>query len=153
MTGEQRRRTEAWDWLLPGFCLNHLVSSVKSFSRVGLFATPWTVAFQAPPSMGFSRQEYWSGLPFPSPGDLPDPGLALDTVEPRIWKKQAYYMEGQPHFLAWKIPWSEEPGRLQFMGSQRVRHHWAANTSNIWLCRKLVPLTLQAVQVWKVIWI
>ena len=36
--------------------------------------TPWTVAHQAPLSMGFSRQEYWSGLPFPSPGDLPDPG-------------------------------------------------------------------------------
>ena len=48
---------------------------VKSLSRVRLFATPWTVAYQARPSMGFSRQEYWSGLPFPSPGDLPDPGI------------------------------------------------------------------------------
>ena len=48
---------------------------VKSLSRVQLFATPWTVAYQAPPSMGFSKQEYWSGLPFPSPGDLPDPGI------------------------------------------------------------------------------
>ena len=48
---------------------------VKSLSHVRLFATPWTVAHQAPPSMGFSRQEYWSGLPFPSPGDLPDPGI------------------------------------------------------------------------------
>ena len=48
---------------------------MKSLSRVRLFATPWTVAYQAPPSMGFSRQEYWSGLPFPSPGDLPDPGI------------------------------------------------------------------------------
>ena len=38
-------------------------------------ATPWTVAYQASPSMGFSRQEYWSGLPLPSPGDLPDPGI------------------------------------------------------------------------------
>ena len=46
----------------------------KSLSRVRLFETPWTVAHQAPPSMGFSRQEYWSGLPFPSPGDLPAPG-------------------------------------------------------------------------------
>ena len=51
---------------------------VKSLSRVRLFATPWTVAYQAPQSMGFSRQEYWSGLPFPSPGDLLDPG-----IEPR----------------------------------------------------------------------
>ena len=48
---------------------------VKSLSRVPLFATPWTVAYQAPLSMRFSRQEYWSGLPFPSPGDLPDPGI------------------------------------------------------------------------------
>ena len=50
-------------------------SEVKSLSRVRLFVTPWTVAHQAPPSMGFSRQEYWRGLPFPSPGDLPDPGI------------------------------------------------------------------------------
>ena len=50
---------------------------MKSLSCVRLFATPWTVAYQAPPSMGFSRQEYWSGLPFPSPGDLPDPGIEL----------------------------------------------------------------------------
>ena len=48
---------------------------VKSFSPVRLFETLWTIAYQAPPSMGFSRQEYWSGLPFPSPGDLPDPGI------------------------------------------------------------------------------
>ena len=51
------------------------VSDVKSLSRVRLLATPWTVAYQAPPSMGFSRQDCWSGLPFPSPGDLPDPGI------------------------------------------------------------------------------
>ena len=52
-----------------------VVISSLSLSRVRLFATPWTVAYQAPPSMGFSRQEYWSGLPFPSPGDLPDLGI------------------------------------------------------------------------------
>ena len=51
---------------------------VKSLSRVRLFAVPWTVVYQASLSMGFSRQEYWSGLPFPSPGDLPDSG-----IEPR----------------------------------------------------------------------
>ena len=49
--------------------------TVKSLSCVPLFATPWTVAHQAPPSMGFSRQEYRSGLPFSSPGDLPEPGI------------------------------------------------------------------------------
>ena len=45
------------------------------FIRVWLCATPWSEARQAPLSMGFSKQEYWSGLPFPSPGDLPDPGI------------------------------------------------------------------------------
>ena len=51
---------------------------MKSLSRVQLFVTPWIVAQQAPLSMGFSRPEYWSGLPFPSAGDLPNPG-----IEPR----------------------------------------------------------------------
>ena len=56
--------------------------SVKPvFSCVLLFETPWTVACQAPLSMGFPRQEYWSGLPFPSPGDLPDPGV--EPASPR----------------------------------------------------------------------
>ena len=54
------------------------LAKVKSLSRVRLFATPWTVAYQASPSMGFSRQEYCTELPFPSPGDLPNPG-----IEPR----------------------------------------------------------------------
>ena len=57
------------------FTLSEQKVKVKSLSRVRLFATRWTVAYQAPPSMGFSRQECWSGLPFPSPGDLPDPGI------------------------------------------------------------------------------
>ena len=52
---------------------------VKSLSHVLLFATPWTVAYQASLSMGFSRQEYWTGLPFPSPGDLPDPGIEPES--------------------------------------------------------------------------
>ena len=70
---------------------------VKSLSRVRLFATPWTVARQAPLSMGFSRQEYWSGLPFPSPGDLPNPG-----IEPR-----------SPTLQADSVP-SEPPGNSRF---------------------------------------
>ena len=60
------------------------VSEVNSLSHVRLFATPWTIAYQGPQSMGCSRQEYWSGLPFPSPGDLPDPG-----IEPRSPALQA----------------------------------------------------------------
>ena len=68
---------------------------VKSLSRVRLFATLWTVAYQAPLTVGFSRQEYWSGLPFPSPGDLPNPG-----IEP-----------GSPALQADALP-SEPPGKL-----------------------------------------
>ena len=48
---------------------------VKSLSRVHLLATPWTVAYHSPPAMGFSRQGYWSGLQFPTPEDLPNPGI------------------------------------------------------------------------------
>ena len=58
--------------------------------------TPWTVAYQASPSMGFSRQEYWSGLPFPSPGDPPDPGIEL----------------GSPALQVDSLP-SEPPGKPQ----------------------------------------
>ena len=64
---------------------------VKLFSRVQLFATPWTVAYQALPSMGCSRQEYWSGLPFPSPGDLPNPG-----IKPRSPALQADVLTSEP---------------------------------------------------------
>ena len=59
----------------PGRLWSIVKVKVKSLSRVQLFVTPWTVAHQAPPPMGFSKQEYWSGLPFPSPGDLHDPGI------------------------------------------------------------------------------
>ena len=64
---------------------------VKLLSHVRLFVTPWTVAYQAPPSMGFSRHECWSGLPFPSPGDLPDPG-----IEPRSPALQADVLPSEP---------------------------------------------------------
>ena len=158
---------------------------VKSLSRVRLFATPWTVAYQAPQSMEFSRQAYWSGLPFPSPGIFPtqgsNPGLPhcrptlyyLNQREVHSFKrmginyyktlllisckviyeifhyiyfpggsdgKASVYNEGDlgsspglgislekemaihSSTIAWKIPWTEEPGRLQCMGSQRVGH-------------------------------
>ena len=61
----------------------HLRLSLKVKVKLLSHVTPWTVAYQAPPSMGFSRQEYWSGLPFPSPGDLPDPGIELGS--PTLW--------------------------------------------------------------------
>ena len=64
---------------------------MKLLSCVQLFETPWTVAHQAPPSMEFSRQEYWSGLPFPSPGHLPDPG-----IKPRSPTLQADALPSEP---------------------------------------------------------
>ena len=67
------------------------MESGKLLSGVWLFVTPWTVAHQAPPSMGFSRQEYWSGLPFPSLGDLPNPG-----IEPRFPVFQADALTSEP---------------------------------------------------------
>ena len=79
---------------------------MKSISRIRLFATPWTVAHQAPPSMGFSRQGYWTGLPFPSPGDLPDPG-----IEP-----------GSPTLQADALP-SEPPGK-PCDGEADGKAHW-----------------------------
>ena len=67
---------------------------VKSLSCVQLFAIPWTVAHQAPLSMGFSRQEYWTGLPFPSPGDRPDPGIK--GIEPGSPAVQADSLATEP---------------------------------------------------------
>ena len=76
-----------------GFC-------VYVLSRVWLFATPWTVAHQAPLSMGFSRQEYWSGLPFPSPGDLPNPGTEARLSCVSCTGRQILY-----HCATWEAPW------------------------------------------------
>ena len=78
---------------------------VKSLSRVQLFATPWTVAYQASPSMGFSRQEYRSGLPFPFPGHLPNPGikprsptLQADALPSEPPEKPLYYYKAKLKF-------------------------------------------------------
>ena len=112
--------------------------------------TPWTVAHQALPSMGFSRQEYWSGLPFLSPGDLPDPGIepgspafpadALTSEPPgeALVEKNPPANAGDEGLIPGSerhpargnrnpfqylcLQNSEEPGRLQSMGSHRVGH-------------------------------
>ena len=63
----------------------------KSLGHVQLFVIPWAVAYQAPSSMEFSRQEYWNGLPFPSPGDLPEPG-----IKPRSPALQADILPSEP---------------------------------------------------------
>ena len=70
--------SNAWKWKVKG----------KSLSRVWLLATPWTAAYQAPPSMGFSRQEYWSGVPLPSPYDQLIYGKRDKTIQ---WRKGSLF--------------------------------------------------------------
>ena len=102
-------------WILSLWCLDLVICCVDSsqlcavcyamlscFSRLWLWETLWTVALQAPLSMGFSRQEYWSGLPFPSPRDLPDPGIELSSLKSpvladRFFTTSASWAE---HFLS-----------------------------------------------------
>ena len=94
-SGRQKELGARSELLLGKYNAQHLRSKnnnqiLKDFKRKGRLcfhqyvdidiATPWTVAHQAPPSMGFSRQEYWSGLPFPSPGDLPDSAIELRSL-------------------------------------------------------------------------
>ena len=92
----------------------HISEWVKLLSCVQLFVTLWTRAHQAPQSMGFSRQDYRGGLPFPSPGDLPDPGIeprfptlqadAL-TCEPRGWFTIVAFYNFLKISLHWWFPW------------------------------------------------
>ena len=86
----------SWTWLTLSF---PMLGKLKSLSHVQLLVTPLTVAHQAPPSMGFSRQEYWTGLPFPSPGDLPDPG-----IKPRSPTLQTDALPSEPPGEHWAQP-------------------------------------------------
>ena len=124
----------------------------SQFSHVRLFTALWTVAHQAPLSMGFSRQ-YWKGLLCPPRGYLTHPRIKFMSLkvsctcrwggsevkasacnaETWVWflgwedpleKEMAPYSST----LAWRIPWTEKPGRLQSMWSQRVRYDWATSS-------------------------
>ena len=77
MTDRIKKTTNVDD---PAHCLAHGECMLSLFNHVQLFATPWTVTHHTPLSMGFSRQEYWSGLPCLPPGDLPDPGVEPDSL-------------------------------------------------------------------------
>ena len=85
------RRNPEQRWYYRGQANNESKWKCRSFSCVWLFVTPWTIAHQTPLSVEFSRQEYWSGLPFPSPEDLPHPG-----IEPRFPALQADYLPTEP---------------------------------------------------------
>ena len=93
---------------------DRIFMEVCSLSCVRLFATPGTVAHQAPLSMEFSRQEYWSGLPFPTPGDLPDPriepaSLMSPTLESRFFTTSS---PGKPFVKVIKVKWDHKGGSL-----------------------------------------
>ena len=92
--GSSRPRDRTRVSCIPGNNYLHYLHhslKVKLLSRIRLFPIPWTVAYQASPSMGFSRQEYWNGLPFTSPGDLLNPG-----IEPRSPSFQADALTSEP---------------------------------------------------------
>ena len=111
-----------------------------SLSHIQLFVTPWTVVCQASLSMEFSRQEYCSGLPFPTPRDLPDPGIEPTSPGAQMVKNLPAMQETRlrslgredplekemaihSSSLAWKIPWTEEPDSLHTVhGVARVGH-------------------------------
>ena len=79
---ERRKQIKSPCWLSSWFDPVNAQCSLSHFSRVWLFVTLWTLACQAPLSMGFFRQGYWNGLPCPPPGDLPDPGI--EPVSPAL---------------------------------------------------------------------
>ena len=88
-------------------------------SRRRLFLTPWTVACQAPLSMGFSRQEYWSGLPFPLPGDLPDP--EIKSGSPAL---EADSLPSEVHCSVWTRSYStiQAAALIEEASGSRVDH-------------------------------
>ena len=97
--------------------LKTVVVVVYSLNRVWFFVTPWTVAHQAPLSMGFSRQEYWSGLPFPSPGDISDP--RTEPVSPG---------------LAGRFFTTEPPGKPRL--KQCYIHYWETKRQSWYIAKK-----------------
>ena len=120
---------------LPTSCPFHTRACcmLSCFSHVPLFATPWTVAHEAPLSMGFSRQGYRSELPCPPPGDLPNPGIKTASLKsPALaggffttsTTREAHFTHSGTPFQdsCLKILWTEEPGGLQSIGSLRVGH-------------------------------
>ena len=84
----------------PEFPCKDACVHAKSFRRVHIFVPLWTVACQAPLSMGFSRQEYWSGLPCPPPGDLPDPGIEHISPAPTVLQVDSLLLshQGSPYW-------------------------------------------------------
>ena len=119
-----------WRWDIP---LHRVLMCTQSQSHVQLLVAPWTIAHQAPLSMGFFRQEYWSGLPFPPPGDLPDPGIEPSSLMSTVlaggfftisttWK--ALYIVTNNKRLLNEGQSSEGNWRNYFKGTKRYTDLW-----------------------------
>ena len=89
MLDDDRNEISGYWQTIPAWFANNCCMPAQSLSCVQLFETPWTAAHKAPLSMGFPRQEYWRWLPFPTPGDLPDPGL--EPTSPAISRYILYH--------------------------------------------------------------
>ena len=110
------------------FLLQCMKVKVKSLSPVWLFATPWTAAYQAPPSMGYSRQDHWSGSPLPSP---------MHESEKWKWSRSALPDSLRPHGLQptrLLCPW-DIPGKSTKVGCHCLLWWWRTRGVKIWLVR------------------
>ena len=118
-------------WTSPSKRLHHLLKTKSCLT----LATPWTVAHQAPLSMEFSRQEYWSVLPFPPPGDLPDPGieprspaLQADDLLTELWGKPQAHSKLSLTILVILLNWSFQHCVIWVMTSSYQRGSWNSNS-------------------------
>ena len=105
---------------------------LSHLSCVQLFATPWTVAYQAPRSMGFSRQEYQSGLPCPPPGDLPNPGIECTFLTSPAFADV---------FFTTSATWKAQ-----------LKNYFSSMWLEIILCKTSIPLNLFRLVLWPSIW-
>ena len=134
-------------YLFQGYFSWDLVCMLSHFSHVWLSVTPWTVAHQAPLSMGFSRQEYWSGLPFPTLGDLPNPGIEpMSLMSPAL--TSGFFTGALPGKPPWdlnyilRISSQQHQSRLVFDWSSRRCDYTSVRIllMYLWLCPLLAVL-------------
>ena len=134
-------RASTMNYLVQNASRAMLEKLMKLLGHVWLFVTPWTVAYQAPWTMGFTRQEYWSGLPWPSPGDLPDPG-----IEPGSSALQPDTLPSEPPGKPW------ETYRLLFIYNRTLKIRLQQSGFSWVLCILLIlhpPGSLYRLALWE----
>ena len=116
---------------------------VYMLSHVQLFLTPWTMACQAPLSMEFSRQEYWSRLPFPSPGYLPKPGIKpVSLMSPALAGR--FFTTGKPTLKQWTCYKGKKKVLWQSVKEDLLVMHW-------WMCGWLKRISLRKHHLWGIL--